>query len=248
MEDMQCIYMYGVANMYTYMYGVATISRLLKITRTFCKRALKRDCILPKRPIFWRSLLVIATPYMIFHIGMILLIYERVFSYMKEACHIWISHVTYEWAMPRMNTSRHTWHWPADCREALWSPSYLSNMSSMSQVSHMNESCHVCIVYMSHMEQSYVTYEWFICHIWISHITRVTDLHVTKKLFQALHTFPTCQGMSQVSHMNESCHVFISYMSHMNESCPIAKMARHVTYEWVMSWMNESYVTYEWVM
>jgi len=38
-------------------YGVATISRLLKITSHFCKRALQ------KRPIIWTSLLIVATPY-----------------------------------------------------------------------------------------------------------------------------------------------------------------------------------------
>ena len=45
-------------------YGGATISRLLKIIRLFCKRAqYKRDGILHKRPVILRSLLIIATPY-----------------------------------------------------------------------------------------------------------------------------------------------------------------------------------------
>jgi len=49
-------------------YGVATISRLLKIIGLFCKRALvkepyKRDDNLHKRPIVSRSLLILATPY-----------------------------------------------------------------------------------------------------------------------------------------------------------------------------------------
>jgi len=46
-------------------YGVATISRLLKIkVRVFCaKEPYKRDDILQKRPIIFRSLLIVATPY-----------------------------------------------------------------------------------------------------------------------------------------------------------------------------------------
>ena len=44
-------------------YGVATISRLLKIQVSFAKEPYKRDDILQKRPIIFRSLLIAATPY-----------------------------------------------------------------------------------------------------------------------------------------------------------------------------------------
>jgi len=44
-------------------YGVATISRLLKIQVSFAKEPSKRDDILQKRPIIFRSLLIAATPY-----------------------------------------------------------------------------------------------------------------------------------------------------------------------------------------
>jgi len=45
-------------------YGVATISRLLKIiTSSFAKEPYKRDCILQKRPIISRGLLIVDTPY-----------------------------------------------------------------------------------------------------------------------------------------------------------------------------------------
>jgi len=44
-------------------YGVATISRLLKIIGLFCKRALWKRQILQKRPRILRSLLIVATPY-----------------------------------------------------------------------------------------------------------------------------------------------------------------------------------------
>jgi len=48
---------YGVLAISVIMgYGVATISRLLKIGGLFCKEPYKRDFILQKRPIIARSL------------------------------------------------------------------------------------------------------------------------------------------------------------------------------------------------
>jgi len=44
-------------------YGVATVSRLLKIWGLFCKEPYKRDCILQKWPVILRSLLIVANPY-----------------------------------------------------------------------------------------------------------------------------------------------------------------------------------------
>ena len=46
-------------------YGVATISRLLRITVSFAKEPGQRDYILQKRPIIWRSLLIVATPFVL---------------------------------------------------------------------------------------------------------------------------------------------------------------------------------------
>ena len=48
---------------YTPHYGMATISRLLKIIGLFCKYCLFRRADLQKRPIISRSLLIVATPY-----------------------------------------------------------------------------------------------------------------------------------------------------------------------------------------
>jgi len=47
-----------------YWYGVATISRLLKIVGLFAKEPYKRDNILQKRPMILRSLLFVAIPYL----------------------------------------------------------------------------------------------------------------------------------------------------------------------------------------
>jgi len=43
-------------------YGVATISRLFEIIGLFWKEPYKRGCILQKRPVILRSLLIVATP------------------------------------------------------------------------------------------------------------------------------------------------------------------------------------------
>jgi len=45
-------------------YGVATMSRLLKIKVSFAKEPYCRDDILQKRPIILRGLLIVATPYL----------------------------------------------------------------------------------------------------------------------------------------------------------------------------------------
>jgi len=44
-------------------YGVATISRLLKMYVSFAEYRLFNRALLQKRPVIWRSLLIVATPY-----------------------------------------------------------------------------------------------------------------------------------------------------------------------------------------
>jgi len=46
-----------------YYYGVATISRLLKVIDLFCGISLFYRAVLQKRPLILRSLLIVATPY-----------------------------------------------------------------------------------------------------------------------------------------------------------------------------------------
>ena len=56
-------YVHIQANDIPGVYGVATISRLLKIKVFFAKEPYKRDYILQKRPIILRSLIIVTTPY-----------------------------------------------------------------------------------------------------------------------------------------------------------------------------------------
>jgi len=44
-------------------YGVATMSRMLKIQVSFAKETYKRDLYSAKRPVFLSILLIVATPY-----------------------------------------------------------------------------------------------------------------------------------------------------------------------------------------
>jgi len=46
-------------------YGVATISRLLNIVVSFAKEPYKRDDVLQKRLTILRSVLIVATPYVV---------------------------------------------------------------------------------------------------------------------------------------------------------------------------------------
>jgi len=125
---------------------------------------------------------------------------------MYESCHMWMSHVTYEWVMS------HVW---------------------MSHVTYMNESRHSYEWVMSHIWMSPATYEWVMphmnimspmnasCRIWISHAT-----HMDESRHMLLH-YDTHEWISHTGilpHTNESCHI---RMSHVNESCR--------THEWVMS-------------
>ena len=70
-------------------YGVATISRLLKIVGLFCKRAYKTDDILQKRPIILRSLLTVATPpYVNESHAIVVPLYRCLHSFMSDVRHM----------------------------------------------------------------------------------------------------------------------------------------------------------------
>jgi len=75
-------------------------------------------------------------------------------SNMNESCHIWRSHVRYEWAMSRMNESCHVW---------------MSHVTYEWVMSRMKESCHIW--------RSHVTYEWVMSHM-IAHVKHWVTWHV----------------------------------------------------------------------
>ena len=172
---------------------------------------------------------------------------------MNESCHIWTSHVTYEWVMSHMNKSCHIW---------------TSHVTYEWVMSHMNESCHI---WMSH-----VTYEWVMshmnksCHIWTSPCWGFFFLWRGKKIknlqFPRLaidehswvtHTrylrvclpLPLEYGWVMSPGMGESCpRVWVSHVPCMNALCPAYE--RVVSHVWIsrVLYMNELCPTYGWVM
>jgi len=175
--------------------------------------------------------------------------------------HMWNSHVTH------VNESCHRWETVMSRMRltSQWGKSWMSRVTIwMSHVTHVEQSCHAC--------------EWVMSHIWISHVTFVNEschtckwgsgkqsmcakchtrgwavsCHTYKRVMPHIWTSHVTQKNSHVTRMNESrptsergtwhvCMSHVSYewvMSHMNESCLL--WMSHVSYEWVMSHMNES--------
>ena len=95
-------------------------------------------------------------------------------SQMNESWHIWMSHVTHERVLPRMNTG---WLRMKQCLNV-----WMSHGTYEWLTSHTNESCHTWIRPVTHYRMcaawsSVSTYEWVTphmnesCHIWMSQVT-----------------------------------------------------------------------------
>ena len=146
-----------------------------------------------------------------------------------EPCHIWMSHVTYEWVMPHMDES---------CHVGLGRVTYEYIML------HMNKSCN-----SSFIQLIFLLCE--LCNTWISHVTcaisHVTWECVTSRMNELCHIWirhVTCGWV--ISFMNESCHSsFIQLIFLLCESCHVwmshvTCAMSHLAYEWVMFyiWVN----------
>jgi len=181
----------------------------LKLQVSFAEYRLFYRALLQKRPLFLRSLPIVATPY-----ALIRLLRKWYLCVSHDVCegvmsHIWMSHVTYmdESCRPYKRVMSHIW---------------------MSHVTHMSESHLTYWRVMSHIWISH-TYEWVTSHVLTSHVTvdtwsiyewvmsHICTSHVTH--MNESHTW-----MSHVSRTNESCHgwhmiyTWMSYVTHMNES------------------------------
>jgi len=153
-----------------------------------------------------------------------------------------------EWVMSPMNESCHVCEWV---------------MSPMTELCHMNETnefipIKLIPIRLYHMNTAHMNSLIFrhhslchvnkSCHIWMSHVTYVNEsYHVwMRRIWTHSYSDITCY-VTSISHVT-----YEWVMSHMNESCHI--WMSHVTYESVMSHIHESchiwmsHVTYEWVM
>jgi len=70
--------------------------------------------------------------------------------------------------------------------------------------------------HVTHMNESFHTYEWVMSHIWMSHVTHMNE---------SWHTYEWVMS-----------HIWMSHGAHLNELCH--------TYEWVMSHIRMSHVTH----
>jgi len=180
------IWMSSVSYEWAMSYGLATISRLLKITGLFYKRALLKrlysaiethnfkeptnHC----RPMLWRSRVSCANetykrdnilqkrPIILRSLLIVATPYRKESCLMNGSCLIWMSHFAHEWVKSQMNEPCRIWtaHMNEACRVRMSHDSYEWVMS------HMNE---LRRIWMSH-----VAYEWVMSHmnvtwlIWMS--------------------------------------------------------------------------------
>jgi len=132
-------------------------------------------------------------------------------SHRNESCHIWASHVTYEWVMSHMNES---------CL-------HLCLTSTSHAISHVSKSCHI---WMSH-----VTYEWVMshmnesCHIWMTRVSYEWVMSHMNESCLLLCLTSTSHAISHVSKMYTHIYIYIY-------SCPMwmSHVPRSVSHEWVM--------------
>jgi len=122
--------------------------------------------LLQNRPMFLRSLLMVATPR----------VCVWAVSVCVRVCCVRSSGRSHDTVMSRMNES-HTHIW-------------------MSHVKHMNEPCHryegvmshIRMSHITHTNESHYTYEWVLSHIWMSNVTHMNESRHTYEWVARTHT------------------------------------------------------------
>ena len=135
----------------------------LKVKVIFAKEPCKRNYILQKKPIILRSILIAATPYLLF-----------ITTQVKTHSYVWHdSFICVPWLI-HMCAMTH---------------SYVCHDSFMQVKSNLGGSfifrCrsvwkHV-YSHVTHMNESFHTYKWVISHIWMSHGTHMNESYHTHK-------------------------------------------------------------------
>ena len=160
--------------------------------------------------------------------------------------HIQMCHVT------RLNESRHTYEWVFS---HIWGDVHSTriNPTVMSPVNESRDTLYAWVkahsVYMSHgMNESRDTYEWgcltcewVVTHIWVSHVTHMTESNYTH-VWDMSHAWSDVYSgwldATAVSHVNYSLNTHERVMAHI--------WMNHGTHIWSMDKATAS-ATYEWV-
>jgi len=146
--------------------------------------------------------------------GRVTHINEARHAYERIVWHIWVSHLT---------------HINKQCHAPLQPHSHLLTAKGFVQMSHV-----------THMNESYRTYEWVMSHIWTSHVTDLDSLrHSRVKAERFVYKcnvvvyglWHSTYCTSHVTHMNGSyytyewvmSHIWMSHVTHTNESCHICE-------------------------
>jgi len=174
------------------------------------------------------------------HIWMSHVTYEWVMSHMNESCHIWMSHVTYEWNLTHTELY-HEWTSHVMYKCVMWWISYVIytcicdiTHSYVAWLIHMNESCHILIYILitRHMSES----EWVMSHIESCHTyICVRDMtshihHATYERVMLCMTYTYVYHISYVPYADDINYVYDMYMT---------SLIHHATYERVVQRKNE---------
>jgi len=153
--------------------------------------------------------------------------HEWVTSHMNEPCHIWMSHATYEWVMSHMNESPHIW---------------MNHVTYEWVMTRMNESCHIWVQSVPEKNETQNG------HRNGNRNPKLSSMSLSKRpIWKEILTFTSKDPnfhpddhLARVSTFRKRAVPTISdwLFSFVDESCP-AWMC-HVTFEWVVSRMNES--------
>jgi len=209
-------------------YGVATMSRLLKIIGLFCKEPYKRDHILQKRPVILRSLLTKAIPCDMTHW---FVVWFSKYLQSREQWSMWVSkaHDSLRGGL-EVDRMLHIWmsydvYMNESCRTYEWVMSHMW----MSRVVYMDEPCrtyewvmsHIRMSPFAHMDESYRRYLWYV-YVWHIdvYVCHMCDMTIISQIQMI------CLNIDLGGRMSEHT------SADMTHQC---KSIGQVIYQWVMS-------------
>jgi len=176
-----------------------------------------------------------------------------VYESMSHGTHMNESWRTYEWVMAHIRMSHVTYQCVITHANKVH--------KHMQQTTHgAYESCRVCMSHVTHVNESWHTYEWLMTHIWMSHGAHTNEsCHmwmrnntfewVYRQVQQTMHGVYESYQHTWMSHVTHECNIIELcqiWMSSVAYERVIAPWMSHVRFEWVLSHMNES-LHLEWV-